>query len=58
MNKDIIITLHGSIATPHHEYALQFWSLAVRHIAKLESMQRKATEVVNNKPCKGRLLCV
>ncbi len=42
-NKDTILPLYNSLVRPNLEYAVLFWS---PHIAKLETIQRRATKMI------------
>ena len=58
-SKDIILPLYISLVRPHLEYAVQFWSPHhEKDIAKLESVQRRATKMIpslRNKSYEERL---
>ena len=59
-SKDIILPLYNSLVRPHLEYAVQFWSPHYeKDIAKLESVQRRATKMIpslRNKSYEERLV--
>ena len=58
-SKNIILPLYTSLVRPQLEYAVQFWSPHhEKDIAKLESVQRRATKMIPNlrsKPYEERL---
>ncbi len=46
-NKDVILPLYISLVKSHLDYALQFWTPHhAKDIAKLESIQRRATKMI------------
>ena len=59
-SKEIVLPLYKSLVRPHLEYAVQFWSPHhEKDIAKLESVQRRATKMIpslRNKSYEERLV--
>ena len=46
-NKELILALYKSLARPHLEHAVQFWSPNFRRdIDKIEKIQRRATKMI------------
>ena len=46
-SKDIVLQLYKTLARPHLEYGVQFWSPHLRKdIVKMERIQRKATKMI------------